>query len=86
MAGSLLHHSDAQLTNAVGRVTGDALASEPDRASGRQFETDDQLEQRTLASAVGANDSENLAIVGLHGYSVNSGEAAKALLDPIQLE
>jgi hypothetical protein len=65
---------------------GDILAGEPDRASGRLFETDNQLEQRALAGAVGADDGQNLAIVSFHGHPVDSGEAAKVLLDPIQLE
>jgi hypothetical protein len=65
---------------------GDVLTGEPDRASGRRFETDDQLEQSALAGTVGADDSQNLAIVSPHGHPVDSGEASKVLLDLIQLE
>jgi hypothetical protein len=86
VAGSLLHHGDPHLTNAVRRVTGDILTGEPDRASGRHFETDDQLEQRALAGAVGADDGENLAIVGPQVHSVDRGQASKVFLDLIQLE
>ncbi len=35
--GSLLHHGDPHLPNAVGRVTGDILAGEPDRAASGYF-------------------------------------------------
>jgi hypothetical protein len=38
---------------------GDVLAGEPDRASARRFETDDQFEQSALAGAVGADDCED---------------------------
>ncbi len=86
VAGSLLHGGDPHLTNAVGRVTGDVLAGEPDRASGRCFETDDQVEQSSLAGAVGADDGQNLAIVGPHGHTVDGSEASKVLRDPIQLK
>jgi hypothetical protein len=86
VAGGLLHRGDPHLANAVGRVMGDVLAGEPDRAFGWRFETDDQLEQSALAGAIGADDSQNLAIVGSHGHPVDSGEAAKVLLDLIQLE
>jgi hypothetical protein len=65
---------------------GDVLAREPDRASVRRFETDDQFEQRALASTIGANDGKNLAIVGLHSHPVDRGEASKVLQDLIQLE
>ena len=67
-------------------MTGDVLTGEPDHAEGRRFETDDQLEQRALAGAVGADDGQNLAIVNLHGYPINSGEASKLLYNLIQLE
>jgi hypothetical protein len=86
VVGSLLHQGDPHLTNAVGRVMGDVLAGEPDRAEGRRFETNDQLEQSALAGAVGADDGQNLAIVSPHGHPVDSGEASKVLLDLIQLE
>jgi hypothetical protein len=65
---------------------GDVFAGEPDRASGRRFETDDQLEQSALAGPVGADDGQNLAIVGLHSYPVDGSEAPKMLDDLIQLE
>jgi hypothetical protein len=65
---------------------GDVRAGEPDRASGRRFETDDQLEQRTLTGAIGADDGQNLAIVSPHGHAVDSGEASKVFVDSIQLE
>ena len=86
VAGSLLHHGNPRLTNAVGRVTGDILAGESDRAAGWHFETDNQFEQSALAGAIGADDGQNLAIVGLHGHAVDSGETAKVFLDLIQFE
>ena len=59
---------------------------EPDRASGRRFETDDELEQSALARPIGADDGQNLAIVGSHTHPVDSGEAPKVLMDLFQLE
>jgi hypothetical protein len=70
----------------MGRIIGDILAVKPDYPAGRRFKTDDKLEQRTLASPVGANDGKNLPIVGPHGHFIDSSEAAKVLLDLIQLE
>jgi hypothetical protein len=86
VVGGLLHRGDPHLTNAVGRVMGDVLVSEPDRASGRRFETNDQLEQSAFAGAVRADDGQNLAIVSPNGHPIDSGEASKVLLDPIQLK
>jgi hypothetical protein len=86
VVGSLLHHGDPHLTNVVGRVMGDVLAGESDRASGRRFETNDQLEQRAFAGAIGADDSQNLAVVSSHSHPVDSGEAPKVLLDLLQFE
>jgi len=86
VTGSLLHHGNAHLPNAVGGLTGDVLAGELDCASGWRFETDNQLEQRTLAGAIGADDGQNLAIVGLHRYAVDRGQAAKVFLDLMQFE
>jgi hypothetical protein len=65
---------------------GDICASEPDRTPSRHFETNDQLEQSALASTVGADDGQYLAIVSLHRYAVDSGKAAKVFLDLIQFE
>jgi hypothetical protein len=76
-----LHGGDSHLTNAVGRVVGDILAGKPDYAAGRRFETDDQLEQSTFSGTVWTDDGENLAIVDLHGYLVNSGKASIMFLD-----
>jgi hypothetical protein len=86
VTGSLLHHGDPHLTNAVGGVTGDIPAGECNRAAGWHFETDNQLEQSAFASAIRADDGQNLTIVGLHGHAVDSGETAKVLLDLIQFE
>ena len=84
--GSLLHHGDPHLTNAVRRVASDVLVRKCDRASARFFQTDDQLEQSALSGTVGANDGENLAIVSLYGYPTDSGEASKVFLNSIQFQ
>jgi hypothetical protein len=65
----------------MGWVMGDILAGESDGAAGHRFQTDNQLEQRTLAGTVGTDDGQNLAIISPHGYPVNSGKAAIVLRD-----
>jgi hypothetical protein len=86
VAGSLLHHGDPHLTNAMCRVSGDVRAGEFDLSPGWYFKTDDHLKQGAFAGAVGADDGQNLSIVGLHGHAVDSGEAAKVFRDLIQFE
>ena len=86
MARGLLHCGDPHLANAVGRITAYVLAGVPDRASGRCFEADDQVQQSGLAGAVGADDGQNLAIVGPHGHVVDGCEAAKVLRNLIYLK
>ncbi len=86
VAGSLLHHGNPHLTNLVGRVTGDVLAGESNRAIGWHFETDNQLEQSAFTSTIRADDGQNHSIVGFHGHAVDSGETAKVFLDLIQFE
>src|SRR5688572_2258071 len=81
VTGSLLYHGDPHLTNAMGAVTGDILVGESDRACGWHFKTDNHFEQRTLASAIGADDGQNFAIVGLHGHAVDSSKASIVFLD-----
>jgi hypothetical protein len=86
VARRLLHHSYPHLANAVGRLIGNILTGKFDRASGWPFETDDKFEKRTFAGPVGADDGENFPIVGPHCHIIDSGEAAKVLLDLIQFE
>ena len=81
-----MHHGNSHLSNAVSGITCNGLAGEPDIASGRRFETDDHLEQRAFPRAIGADDGQNLSIVGLHGHAIDSGETAKVFLDLIQFK
>jgi len=86
VTGSLLHHGNTHLTNAVSRVMSDILADKSDCAAGWHFKADNQLEQRAFAGAIRTDDGQNFTIVGLHGHTVDSGETAKMLLDLIQFE
>ena len=54
------------LTNAMGRVTGDVLASESDRALVGASRPTISLSRVLLPAPFGADDGENFTIVGLH--------------------
>ena len=56
---------NAEAGDLVGRLLGDVLVLEKDLARGRRIDPRDQVEDRTLAGAVGADDREDLAL--LHG-------------------
>jgi hypothetical protein len=86
VTGCLLHCGNPHLPDAVRGVTGDVLAGKSDCAAGWHFETNDQFEQSAFSRTVWADDGENLAIVDIHGYLVNSGKASIVFLDLIQLE
>ena len=62
--GGLLHHGDTPATHPMRWFLGDLVAVEAHRAAGRRLQTDHQLEQRALPGSIGADDGENLAIVG----------------------
>src|SRR6185503_30780 len=81
VSGSLLHHGNPHLTNAVGGVTGDVLTGKSDRAACWHFKPDNQLEQSALTGAIGADDGQNFTIVGLHGHAIDSGETTEIFLN-----
>ena len=70
---------DAAAGDAVGPQAGDLAAVEEDAAGVGRLEAGDQVEQRRLAGAVGADDAEDLALVDIEGDVGVGGEAAEAL-------
>ena len=55
---------------------GDVLSAEADRPPRRLLEADDELVQRALPGAVGADDGENLAFIGPNRHPVDGRKAA----------
>src|SRR5690606_11847214 len=60
----LRHEPDAALHELVGLEPDDALAVDGDLAGSHVHETEDRLQQRRLARAVGADDADQLALAG----------------------
>lgn len=70
----------------VGRQRGDVLAEEADGARGRLQGAGDQVEQRGLARAVGADEAEDLALGHPQGAAIHGMEAAEGFDQAIHFE
>ena len=68
---------DAELGDAEGRLLGDVLILEINPARGRAVDPRDQVEDRTLAGAVGADDREDLALLHREADGVDRLQAAE---------
>ena len=68
---------DAEAGNVVGRLLGDVLILEEDLARGRRIDPRDQVEDRTLAGAVGADDREDLALLHREADGIDRLQAAE---------
>ena len=69
-----------------GRKRRDVAAVEQDRARGRREEAADQIEERRLAGAVGADHGAQLARLDGERDVVDGDQAAEALRDVVDLE
>src|SRR5439155_22887508 len=77
---------DAALTALGGRHVGDILAVEPDRALRRRQHAGDEIEQRRLAGAVGADQTDDLAAADRDRDVAVGDEAAEPLPDATSFE
>jgi hypothetical protein len=68
---------DAEFGDAEGRLLGDVLILEIDLARGRAVDPRDQVEDRTLAGAVGADDREDLALLHREADGIDRLQAAE---------
>src|SRR5438128_1237014 len=67
-------------------AAGDVLALPHDAAARRADETGDEVEQRRLSRAVGAEDADDLAARDRERDVVDGGEAAETLGEPADLK
>src|SRR6516164_6654306 len=70
----------------LGRHASDFLPSEDDAAGIGPQVAGDQVEERRLAGAVGADDAQHLALVERHANAVHRLHRAKALGDLFQAQ
>jgi hypothetical protein len=70
----------------VRALTVDPRTVQPDPASCRPLQSDDDLQQRALAGPVGTDDGDDLAVVDPERDAVDGREAAEALRDRVDLE
>src|SRR5260370_3188153 len=70
---------EAEMTDLVGAHAADLGTVEPDRAGGRAQRPGDQVEDRALARAIGADQAENLALAELERDPVHRPESVEAL-------
>ena len=77
---------DAELGDLVRRHLGDVAALEEQLARGRVVEPRDQVEDRGLAGAVGADDGEDLALFDAEAHAVDRLEAAELQGDAVDRE
>src|SRR5207247_5352515 len=70
----------------VGTPAGDVDAAEEDAAGVRRQQSGDQVEDRRLAGAVGADEPEDLMGGEGKGHVVDRGDAAEAAGEPADLE
>ena len=76
---------NAAARQAFRRHPGDLLAAQANRAGARRVDAGDQIEQRGLAGAVGADHGVDRSLVDVETDLRNRGDAAEALgqvLDP----
>src|SRR4051794_26926762 len=69
---------DAQPSDAIRRDIGDILVLEEQPAGCRRIDAADQVEDGRLASAVRANDGEDLAGLHIEAHRVDRSNPAKA--------
>ena len=77
---------DAEPGDLVRRDLGDVAALEEQLARGRVVEPRDQVEDRRLAGAVGADDGEDLALLDAEAHAVDCLEAAELQRDAVDRE
>ena len=75
-----------QTGNRVRLHSGDLLAGEADTAAGRRIDAGDQIERGGLASAIGANQTDDLTRLNLHVELGDCGQTAKTLVDADRLQ
>ena len=75
--------ADTTVDDPVRRLPCEFHTIEHDRTRRREQRARQHVEDRALAGAVGADQAENLALLDLERHAVNSGEAAKALHQPV---
>jgi hypothetical protein len=68
---------DAELGDVVGRLLRDVLVLEEDAARGRPVDPRDQVEDRALAGAVGADDREDLTFLDRERDCIDGLETAE---------
>ena len=69
---------DAQVGDQMPRRRQNRYALEPDFALARLIQAAEAIEQRGLAGAIGADQSEDLSLLDIEGYVVEGNHAAKA--------
>ena len=78
-AGDLERPGDPEVGDLLGLATGDVLAAEQDLARGRREEAGQQVEQRGLAGAVGADERVDGALGDAEADVGDRAEAAELL-------
>ena len=68
---------DAEPGDVVSRLLGDVLVFEKDLAVRRRIDARDQVEDRALAGAVGADDREDLALLDREAHGIDRLQAAE---------
>src|SRR5690606_16659672 len=71
------HKADPARHELVGAHVGDVLTVERDRAGSDRNESEERLQERGLAGAVGADDADELALAHLHRASVEDVDAGQ---------
>ena len=77
---------DAASRRWCGGDAGDVLALENEAAAGRLVDAADEVEDRGLAGAVGADDGEDLALLHVEGDPVDRADAAEVDREVLGLE
>src|SRR5439155_17690252 len=85
-ARDLERPGQAALGDPVRRPAGDGLALEYDVAPVRIEHACDEIEERRLARAIGANQAGNLACLDPEGRAVHGRDAAERLPHPLDAE
>ena len=84
--GDLEGARNAEPADLVACQAGDRMAGEPDRARARPDRAGDDVEQRRLARAVGADDGAHLAFLDAHGDLVERDQGAIPSRHAVKLE